>query len=378
MVEQIIKCLNHPKFLWSLLIFGIFARLLIAVSTRGTQDIRAWESFGELISLHGLYGIYALDRLFNHPPLGGMVASVSLSISNFCSFSFYIIFKLIQVFADIGSIVLVWHISKVNNISSPLIPTVVYSLSLPAILVAGFHGNTDPLCVFFLLFALFCTLSNRYFSSGIFYGLSFNIKIIPILFLPAILFYLAPKLRIIFLLGFFLTSLPFIGGFIITPYFFFINIFKYRSIPERWGIGFLANSVFQDFISFYQRFGGIVLITAIIVTILYTRKKMNLINSYVVTVLLFIVLAPGFGVQYLMYIAPLAVLFSTRDGAFFSIIGGLFLIVVYQQFLINKLPLETVHQSSFTDSMTICGIILWTWLLIFLIRVVRRASITSS
>ena len=56
-------------------------------------------------------------------------------------------------------------------------------------MVSGFHGNTDPIMVLFLVLAAFAAVRHRPVRCGIFLALSCQIKIIPVLLVPVFLFF---------------------------------------------------------------------------------------------------------------------------------------------------------------------------------------------
>ena len=56
-------------------------------------------------------------------------------------------------------------------------------------MVSGFHGNTDPVMVMFLVLAAHMCLKERPILAGLFLALSCQIKIVPLLFVPIFFFF---------------------------------------------------------------------------------------------------------------------------------------------------------------------------------------------
>src|SRR5207244_8376913 len=65
----------------------------------------------------------------------------------------------------------------------------LFALSPVSLMVSGFHGNTDPVMVMLLVCAVWMCLRNRPVLAGLFFALSCQIKIVPLLFLPAFVFF---------------------------------------------------------------------------------------------------------------------------------------------------------------------------------------------
>jgi len=79
-----------------------------------------------------------------------------------------------------------------------------------AIVIAGFHGNTDAVMVFFLVlsfYALECWRS--VLLCGLFLGLASEIKATPLLLVPALMLFLSTRRdRAICIAGFLLAAIP--------------------------------------------------------------------------------------------------------------------------------------------------------------------------
>ena len=80
------------------------------------------------------------------------------------------------------------RISKVPG----CIPTwamALFAISPVSLMVAGwFHGNTDPIMVVFILAAALMCLTERPVLCGLFFALSCQVKVVPVLFFPDLLF----------------------------------------------------------------------------------------------------------------------------------------------------------------------------------------------
>src|SRR5207253_1809631 len=65
----------------------------------------------------------------------------------------------------------------------------LFALSPVSLMVSGFHGNTDPVMVLFLVCAVWMCLRNQPVMAGLFLALSCQIKIVPLFLLPAFFFF---------------------------------------------------------------------------------------------------------------------------------------------------------------------------------------------
>ena len=71
------------------------------------------------------------------------------------------------------------------------LPLLMLAICPINIMVAGFHANTDPLMVLFLLAAVWSLeVRHSVLLCGCCIGMAMNIKIIPLLLLPVLLFYM--------------------------------------------------------------------------------------------------------------------------------------------------------------------------------------------
>jgi uncharacterized membrane protein len=78
----------------------------------------------------------------------------------------------------------------------------LFAICPTSILISGFHGNTDPVMIFFVLLSIyFIERLSAAWLAGLAFGMALNIKIVPIILIPAIFFYLGRK-RVMRFFGF--------------------------------------------------------------------------------------------------------------------------------------------------------------------------------
>ncbi len=180
---------------------------------------------------------------FNHPPLTAYFIRAIYKLDQYPSlkqshlFPFFL--RIPGIVADFV-VVLVLLVLKQRRIAS-LIPTwalVLLALSPVSMMISGFHGNTDPVMVMFLVLAAAMFFFNRPVASGLFLALACQTKIIGLLLCPIFLFFwMRKKGTVPFLIALTLTSLvlcaePLFG----FPLLFYKNVLVYGGIWGLWGI----------------------------------------------------------------------------------------------------------------------------------------------
>jgi hypothetical protein len=88
---------------------------------------------------------------------------------------------------------------------------------------------------------------------------------------------------------------------------------------------------------------------------------------------LFLVLTPGFGVQYVVFAAPLICLVDLAAGAWWGWTSGLFIGAVYWIFLASWAPLESDLPIIWAPAVKAPGIVAWSFLAMFVWVRLRNA-----
>lgn len=240
-------------------------------------------------------------------------------------------FRTLTSLADLGSFFLVAAIVRRRfGVSWNL---AAYAFCPAAILIAGFHGNSDPLMIFFLLATAWSAeRGHPPWLMGLFFGAALNIKLLPLFLLPALFFYLRDGRERLQCLGIIaLTSLalwlPYLAQ---DPAVVIKSTLGYDSLAGRWGIGYLLRgTVFFGKYSHYAKY-LILLLSATVAWLMNRRKtRIPLFDQFGITLFLFLFLTPGFGVQYLYWLTPWAVTLGARVYWFHSLAAGAFLFTVY-------------------------------------------------
>jgi hypothetical protein len=320
-------------------------KITIALTTYGTNDVSYWAWFLERLHESGGVGLYhSTDpsngtKFFNHPPFMIRALQVMnwLTVTTGVPFPFWL--RLPAIIADLGSLLLVWRLlaPRLGRALSPL-ALLLLALAPPSIMIAGFHGNTDPVMIAFVLLALYL-LDRRYppWLAGIAFGMSLNIKIVPVIFVVAIVLHLPDlRRRLGFLIAtgatFLLGSLPFL---LQDPVFIVKQVFGYGSFSGFWGVSRLLTHYLPPeswAIEAYANQGKYVALAAVGSASLWLHLRHRatpLFQQCGLLAFIFLALSPGFGVQYLAWLIPWVVVLGVPATALFYATSGLFLFLVY-------------------------------------------------
>ena len=333
-------------------------KLAIAYNTFGTNDVVTFYSFARSLSDHGLEWTYKrgivwlpVAPLFNHPPMTAYFLRFidHLARQDFCNalgVTFPFLLRLPGILADL---VVVWVLCRISN-SDPRfrLPTwalILFALSPVSLMVSGFHGNTDPVMVMFLVLAAYMCLKSQPWLCGLFLALSCQIKIIPILFFPIFfLFWWHRRAIMSFLFPLLVASVALWWEPLTKfPLLFAKNVLSYGSYWGIWGITYWLRLTgypgfnwvsFMDFpwpqtvvVTVLK-----VLIIASILLIAWRRRALDgrgPINSIAYAWVIFFVFAPGVCAQYMVWLAPFILVLSPSFYAWLTVTSSLFLFFFY-------------------------------------------------
>jgi uncharacterized membrane protein len=258
---------------------------------------------------------------------------------------FPFLLRLPGIIADFLVVLVLLRMTK-TDLHIPTWALALFALSPVSLMVSGFHGNTDPVMVMFLVLAsLFC-LREKSVWCGLFLALSCQIKIIPLLLLPIFFFFwLARRRAVSFSVPFVLVSLVLWAEPLLKfPALFFKNVLSYGSFWGIWGITywlrltnlamFRMETVFYD-ISPMESFVVTVLkliIIAAVLMIAWRRRNLGeraLFDSVAYAWIVFFVFAPGACAQYMVWLAPFVLVLSPVFYGWLAASSSLFLFFFY-------------------------------------------------
>lgn len=323
----------------------------IALTSLGSNDVIAFYQFAKAIDTHGLVWTYTHSILFNHPPLVGYLLQGLATLEhqpflkeNGLTFPFLLRFP--GIVADFGVVLLVLAIGRqYPQLRPPRWALFLFAASPVSIMVSGFHGNTDPILVLFLVLASFMAVRNQPLPCGLFLALSCQVKFVPLLLFPIFFFFWLEKRRALWFVGSFaLTTLISCAELILkAPAALVKNVLSYGSFWGIWGITFclrMTGIPELSKVSFFDLSGIQTAMIAIlkwsiilgIVLLAWRRRKLpppTLFATIGYAWMIFFVFSPGVAAQYLVWLAPFILLLSPTFYAFLVAGSSIFLFALY-------------------------------------------------
>jgi hypothetical protein len=341
--------------LWLCVLGATALKLFLALKSSGTLDVFAFGEFlANIRDVGGIGAYYRTGRAgnpFNHPPF--MIHAIRsmgfLADATHLPFRFWL--RLPAIIADIGSLFLVWKIIEHTPAlrQSPMLRALPLSLLLLAvypgsILISGFYGNTDPLMIFFVVLSIYLlTVRRLSWLAGAAFGMALNIKIVPLIFAPAIFLFL-PDLhtRIKFFAMtatvFFVGSLPYL---LQDPLVIWKTVFGYKSLYGTWGWTRLVvkymtwlpalsggNAELAGAHTLIASAGRFVIFAALTIASCWMnlrRRKPPLFLQCGFIAFLFLFLTPGFGTQYLAWLVPWLVVLGAWSAGIYYLLSACYI-----------------------------------------------------
>lgn len=370
---------------------AIAVRVLIAAFSIGTNDAVAFAHFADEITTEGLTYTYQLDPRFNHPPLVGLWAAwtwrlaIALPLRGWDVHKFAFLFRLPVIAADALGIWLLWRIwrprigpAKAAGIACG------FAWSLDAILVSGFHCNTDPIYVALCMLAVYLMEDRRaFFLAGLALGAAINVKLIPLLLVGPLLlscrnWHEASR----FVAGLAIAAIPFLPAVFYAGPDFFRHAVAYNSGLNRWGINYFLllgketpawTATSGGPAAWYHGNGRFLLFALIALWAAAARAwpRWDRYEIAAVTFALFLVFTPGFGVQYTVAAGLLMFAVRPRPALAYAAVSGLFLLNVYLNRLVPDIsPSIAVFDGAVSPAEAHLGCIAWAIAAYFLLAVI--------
>ncbi len=314
----------------ALALVALTLKLAIAYNTIGTNDAVFFYGFAKVLSQHDLEWTYQHSHYFNHPPLPAyyLRGIYALTEQRWCQdigVHFPFLLRLPGIIADFLVVLVLLRMTK-TDLYIPIWALALFALSPVSLMVSGFHGNTDPVMVLLLVCAGWMCLRSRPVLGGLFFALSCQIKIVPLLFFPAFIFFWQSqgKSRSFLIPAAMTTCLMWLEPLLNFPTLFAKNVLAYGSYWGIWGITYCFRLTgFRQFsrVSFFdlepaQNLVVTVLKVVIVSAALWIAWRQRhargraFIESLACTWLTFFIFAPGVCPQYLIWFAPFILILS--------------------------------------------------------------------
>jgi 4-amino-4-deoxy-L-arabinose transferase-like glycosyltransferase len=323
-------------------------KLYLALASAGSLDTAGFLDHLQKIRALGV-GAYrvrgAFDNPFNSPPPMIHVIRFWGWLADTSGLPFRFWLRLPSVLADVGSFFLVarW-LAKLWPDRNHFGVLLCLALCPTAIIISGYHGNTDSVMIFLVLLCLY-TMEQPWIAGTVF-GLALCVKMVPLIFVPVILLYLTTwSKRFIFVI---IAALIFLGCSL--PYLFqdpkaiLSTVLGYSSIYGAWGWSQLAVIVSSkptylhakfDVQGGHAIFAGILKVVAMVMLIGASvwlnraKAKSNLLLQGGLLTTIFLFMTPGYGTQYLIWLVPFVAAIGLRATALYYLTSGVIVVREY-------------------------------------------------
>lgn len=357
---------------------ALLIRLVVAYHWLGSTDVKRWLFFSTLIEKGAYRDLYFTEApLWNHPAPVILFLRFISWLHRGLDLPFHFALKLPTVFADLGVLSLLYRLgSKRLGPRAALLLGFSYALSPAAILISGYHGNTDCVMILFVLLAV-SYFTERRWLSALFLGAAVSTKYVPLLLFPVFVLRCRTAREMSTFAGLsfaplVLLSVPFVYPF---PGQALANIAGYDSVPGAWGLGHLQaaiemglfGSLGKDFLLSAVRFllawSKVAIVASVLVLAILGRfhARPPLLDAVAIAMAIFFALTPGFGVQYVVWLLPLLLLASPKLGTAFNVAVSHFLANAYFEGLINDMGMVNPE-----IRVTAFSLLAWSTVLVFL------------
>jgi hypothetical protein len=317
------------------------AKLLLALNTYGTNDVYTYERFA-LWSRYFGADLYQIAPDLNHPPSMLHILRLLLWLSEHTRLPFYFWIRIPGILADLGTLWLVCRIFGPRLRERSIGIAVLFIAIAPThILISGFHGNTDPVMIFFVMAAVWLAgYRDKPFIAGVAFGMALCIKVAPLILVPVLFLWLSGiKKRLAFFASAAAVSLAAWSPYVFQrPSAVLHQVFGYKGSYGLWGFSWLFRELASAWPAShwindgFSRFGTplvVVAILALSVAMNRLPQKPSLYTQVGMILLLFFTATSGFAVQYLAWLTPWVAELGVVPVGLFILTGSFFLLVVY-------------------------------------------------
>jgi glycosyl transferase family 87 len=334
---------------------------------------------------YGIAGAFAQEAIINRsavkialfPPLTPRVFQVAVCVD---AGDWARIHGCVAACTDRGAVVTALSLFRIANRRYE--PARFFFFAPAAMFISAFHCNIDSTMVALTTFAVLLVAGDRpmVFLAGVALAAATGIKIIPSFLVPFFSIFIAARLRFLagYAAGFAAVFVPalFFGGARTLR-----SLLEYSGYPGKWGfigllleiekaIGRYAQTPLFTFADVYATFGKYILIAALATLAIWlwvsrrAEQRVDLMHlaTSVAGLLVTLFLAPGFGVQYLLWPPPF-LLFALERPIAHVLMGAisLYLFITYTIWSggFPRWYADSIAATPRKDLVTILGFPLW-------------------
>ena len=329
---------------------ALLAKAFLALTTVGANDALTWTHDLSILRIEGPANLYREGvqyaspsgklyqrQPFIHPPgvVSGLYGLGILQDVSGLPLAFWM--RLLCALADVGTVAVVWSLFRGAGTAGSIL---LLALSPISVLVSGFHGNTDPIMVFFVALTVLLVERRRPGWAAVAFGLAASIKLVPLIYLPAMIVYLPrntvrARWAAIAAATWVAASMPWLARY---PGLILRTMLSYGSATGLWGFYFLSGLLktmgmagIHDLYAPVARWAALLAAALLPFVFKALASRPSLFVQCGAITFLFLFLSPGFGLQYLAWTVPWIVALGIQPAAAYYAIAGAFMIAVYTE-----------------------------------------------
>ncbi len=296
----------------------------------------------------------------------GYLAGLSYAISRASGLPFPVVFKLPSIIADALTCALLWRISR----AGPWI-AVIFAWNLNATLISGHHCNTDSIYAMLCLASVYLiSARGKDFFGGLVLGAAINVKLIPtILLIPMFALFHERRALAKFAAGLAIAAIPYLVCFSVVGKDFATHAFGYASFVDNWGVELFLqklaryprlSTTFGPAVDDYRIVGrGVIILAIVLLAMIARRRDMDRYTTAACAASLFLILTPGFGIQYTAFVTPLLLAASPMWGSMYAICASVFALCWYGLNWDGYLPITNPPGIQLHGTTMLAGLLSW-------------------
>jgi len=302
---------------------------------------------------------------------------------------FAFVFKLPMIAADGVTCWLLWRIGRERSARLGAALSAGFALLPISILITAHHCNTEPLYVMLSLAAVYLLQLGRPLSAGLALGLAINVKLVPIFLVAPLLASCAVRRDFLRLLaGLAIMAIPSLVVLCITPAAYLNNVVRYKSDVAHWGIGHFMLEMSGEpslemsaerMMAFWFEYGRYFILASSLALagVQWRTRRYDRYTLAAIAMTLFLVIAPGFGLQYLLAPAALLLVAWPAGGGVYGVLAGLFALAWYLLHWDGTFPIRTIFVPIHPLPGRTFGLLTWGWLVVCLVRMLSSRGPTA-
>lgn len=364
--------------LYAMASLAFLLKLWLIATTFGTNDMLTFDLMAQKLEAKGVKALYeegtevkvddrSVVSEMNHPPFVLTLLRLWSGMRSVTGVSLGVWMRLTCALADLMAFLLVWSLMGMQG--ERWLALMILAMAPTAIMISGFHGNSDPIMIAFVVLAVyFLEKRDSPWMAGAAFALACSVKVWPLVLTPIFLFSAGTLVRrfnfcLSALATAMLASMPWIAA---APALIFHNVFDYGSLPGWWGFTYLD-------IDSYSAAKSVVFAVVLAAEVFMYKRVPSLLAQCGIVTSLFLFFTPGFGPQYLAWVVPWTAAAGWWSAGLYHLLSGFFVFNMYTAWSLHfPWYFANAHKYSIPQWVLRSGLLAWVCLLILAFETYRR------